>query len=212
MLFRSNKTLTSPTINSPTITNATISADTLTGYTTSNSGTIYGVPVTTGSINASYLTASSITNTQVAAAGLYTSKVYNPYKFSVYRNTTQTVTASAYTKIQFNAKTFDTGNNFDITTNFQFTAPIAGFYYFSLIASPSASSTNTVVLGINVNSFSSTPTYYTSYSPGNGQSLVYSFSKFIQLNIGDTVSAYGYNQTTSMYVPLIFDGYLVSAT
>ena len=43
-----NKTLTSPTITSPTITNATISADTLTGYTTSNSGTIYGVGITSG--------------------------------------------------------------------------------------------------------------------------------------------------------------------
>ena len=46
-----NKTLTSPTINSPTITNATISADTLTGYTTSNTGTIYGISVTSGQIS-----------------------------------------------------------------------------------------------------------------------------------------------------------------
>jgi hypothetical protein len=43
-----NKTLTSPTINSPTITNASITADAITGYTTSNSGTIYGMSVSTG--------------------------------------------------------------------------------------------------------------------------------------------------------------------
>ena len=65
-----NKTLTSPTINSPTITNATISADTLTGYTTSNSGTIYGVPVTTGTISGTYLTSATVTSTQIATNGV----------------------------------------------------------------------------------------------------------------------------------------------
>ena len=65
-----NKTLTSPTINSPTITNATISADTLTGYTTSNTGTIYGIPVTTGTISATYLTSGTITSTQIATNGV----------------------------------------------------------------------------------------------------------------------------------------------
>jgi hypothetical protein len=43
-----NKTLTSPTINSPSITNATITADTVSGYTTSNTGTIYGMSVSSG--------------------------------------------------------------------------------------------------------------------------------------------------------------------
>lgn len=45
-----NKVLTSPTLNNPSLTNATISADTLTGFTTSNSGTVYGVGVTAGVI------------------------------------------------------------------------------------------------------------------------------------------------------------------
>lgn len=48
-----NKTLTSPTVNAPSITNATITADTYAGFTTSNSGTIYGISVTTGAINSS---------------------------------------------------------------------------------------------------------------------------------------------------------------
>lgn len=46
-----NKTFTSPTINAPTITNASITADALTGFSTSNTGTIYGISVTTGSIS-----------------------------------------------------------------------------------------------------------------------------------------------------------------
>ena len=49
-----NKTLTSPTINSPTIVNATLSADAITGYTTSNTGTIYGgISVSTGNVSLS---------------------------------------------------------------------------------------------------------------------------------------------------------------
>jgi hypothetical protein len=65
-----NKTLTSPTINSPTITNATISADAVTGYTTSNSGTIYGIAVTTGVITGSGTVGSgaNVTNGIQAAA------------------------------------------------------------------------------------------------------------------------------------------------
>jgi hypothetical protein len=46
-----NKTLTSPIINAPTITNATITADTISGFTTSNTGSIYGISVTTGAIS-----------------------------------------------------------------------------------------------------------------------------------------------------------------
>ncbi len=53
-----NKTLTSPTINTPTITNATITADTLSGNAVSNTGTIYGISITTGQIS-SALTATS---------------------------------------------------------------------------------------------------------------------------------------------------------
>lgn len=58
-----NKTLTSPTINTPTITNATITADTYAGFTTSNSGTIYGISVTTGQISSALTLTSSITVT-----------------------------------------------------------------------------------------------------------------------------------------------------
>lgn len=61
-----NKTLTSPTITSPIITNATISADTITGFSTSNTGTIYGVAVTGGTFSGSALTAGTIGATALA--------------------------------------------------------------------------------------------------------------------------------------------------
>lgn len=65
-----NKTLTSPIINSPNITNATITADSISGFTSANSGTVYGVPVAASKINASYLTNNSVTNTQMAISSI----------------------------------------------------------------------------------------------------------------------------------------------
>jgi len=61
-----NKTLTGPTINAPNITNASITADTVSGFTTSNSGTIYGIPVATGVIN----TANTINGASIVAASV----------------------------------------------------------------------------------------------------------------------------------------------
>jgi hypothetical protein len=45
-----NKTLTSPTITSPTITNASITADAISGFTVANTGTIFGMAITSGAI------------------------------------------------------------------------------------------------------------------------------------------------------------------
>lgn len=55
----------------------------------------------------------------------------NPYKFLVYRNAALNVT-NAFTVCTFDTTVFDTGSNVDIVTNKgRFTAPIAGFYWFS---------------------------------------------------------------------------------
>lgn len=71
-----NKTLTMPTITSPIITNATLSADSIAGFTVSNTGTIFGIPVTTGVINtANTLNGSSIVGATVGATALATNAV-----------------------------------------------------------------------------------------------------------------------------------------
>lgn len=73
-----NKTLTSPTINSPTITNATISSDAITGFTVSNTGTIYGISVTTGQITtSSSVLGAALTNTSVTPNKLNTGILTN---------------------------------------------------------------------------------------------------------------------------------------
>lgn len=58
-----NKTLTSPTINSPTITNATISADAVVGFSSSTTGTIYGISVTAGAISSALSLTSTLSVT-----------------------------------------------------------------------------------------------------------------------------------------------------
>ena len=213
-----NKTLTSPTINSPTITNATISADTLTGYTVSNTGTIYGIPVTTGTMSASYLTASTITNTQIAAAGLYTTKVYNPYKFNVYRNAALTDGNNAYVQIIFDTKVYDTGTNYSTSTGL-FTAPIAGFYQFNWVISKIQTANTAMLSSLFVNAeatarATSNQSYQGATTGGGGTSG----ATIIQLSANDTVQIKSYGSGGAIQVGLVvyastsFSGFLVSAT
>lgn len=71
-----NKILTSPTINSPTITNASITADTITGFTTSNTGSIYGLSVTTGTIGTSGIAANAVTAAKIESQQAWQAVTY----------------------------------------------------------------------------------------------------------------------------------------
>lgn len=64
-----NKVLTSPTINSPTITNASLTTDAITGFSVSNTGSIYGVSVSSGVI------ASAALNNTVNTAAIQSAAV-----------------------------------------------------------------------------------------------------------------------------------------
>lgn len=72
-----NKTLTSPTISSPTITNAAISADTITGFSSSSTGTLYGIAVTS-----SQLSGTAISNTTIPYTALDTGSSWAYSTFS----------------------------------------------------------------------------------------------------------------------------------
>ena len=206
-----NKTLTSPTINSPTITNATINADTLTGYTTSNSGTIYGIPVTTGTMSASYLTASTITNTQIASAGLYTSKVYNPYKFNYYRNSALTLTSAAFTTLIYDTVTFDTGSNYSNSTG-KFTAPVAGFYQFQATINCQTAPATNITLSLFKNVSTEVARGVQAFS-GSVNAVI--LSALISLSASDTIQVEYFSSSAvaiSTGIVTQFSGFLVSAT
>lgn len=55
--------------------------------------------------------------------------ISNPYKARAKRTSSQSIANSTWTKVQLNAEDYDTGANFDSTTNFRFTVPVSGSYY-----------------------------------------------------------------------------------
>lgn len=65
-----NKILTSPTINAPTITNASMTADAITGFSTANTGTIYGVAITGGLIGTAGLATNAVQANQLATSAI----------------------------------------------------------------------------------------------------------------------------------------------
>lgn len=73
-----NKTLTSPTISAPTITNPTITVDTISEFTSAAGVTIDGVLVKDSKVNGSYITDSTVGNTQLAL-GVSVQTVYANY-------------------------------------------------------------------------------------------------------------------------------------
>ena len=188
-----NKTLTSPTISSPVITNATITTDLITGYTTSNTGTVYGIPITTGvintagTINGASLVANSITNASILTGNLYASKFYNPYKCRYYLSADQSVSAGFVNqRIIFNTKTYDTSSNFNTGTGF-FTAPIAGFYCIqSSVRILNGASSNEVDFNIQVNSFTTSTSIRTAEAASGTYSYI--LNDVQQLSANDTVS------------------------
>lgn len=66
----------------------------------------------------------------------------NPYKFCVYRSSAQNTGNNAFSKVQFNTETFDTNSNYDNATNYRYTIPVTGFYYFNANAQSSVSAAN----------------------------------------------------------------------
>jgi len=129
-----NKTLTSPTINSPIITNATLTTDLISGFTTANSGTIFGVPITTGviqtanTVSGAALTSASVTTTQIASGtivpGNLNTSTFN--RFLLLTGTSQSLAASSGTTLSNFTTTTNTGSF--TTTSSSFTIPATGVY------------------------------------------------------------------------------------
>lgn len=130
-----NKTLTSPVINTPTINNPTLNTNTVSEFTAANGVAVDGLNIKDGKLNTNNsvvttnITDDAVTPAKISALDVAQNPIYNPYKFSVYNNATQSVATD--TKIAFNTEKFDTNNNFDNATNYRYTAPVAGFYQFN---------------------------------------------------------------------------------
>lgn len=88
--------------------------------------------ISSGAVGESELATGSVATTKVIDAAITPPKWTNPYKFHAYRNGAWTGESG---KINLDAEVFDSNNNFDITTNYRYTAPVNGFYQISFCAS-----------------------------------------------------------------------------
>ena len=77
---------------------------------------------TTDTLTNKTLTAPTITGATITVAATAAPA------FSAYRNASQSVSNSTYTKVAIDTEEFDTNNNFDSTTNYRFTPTVAGYY------------------------------------------------------------------------------------
>lgn len=73
-----NKTLTSPTINGGTLDNATVTVDAISGHTSANTGTVYGISVSSGTIGAAALATGAVTATKIGTDSSFASTSYTP--------------------------------------------------------------------------------------------------------------------------------------
>ena len=159
--------------------------------------------------------APQITTSGIAGGVLTPTNFYNPIKFSVYANANQTIVTNTNTKINLNARTFDTSNNFDTTTNYRFTAPVPGFYYFTACVYITATTSYIIpfLYKNNLNVLQGTTNYG---SAGNDQQVT--VTGLLQLTANDYIELFvvqysGSNKTTIGAIAATYmHGYLVSAT
>lgn len=132
-------------------------------------------------------------NNGTGIAGLYKNLLSvdsNPYKFSAYRSSAWTA-AVALTKVNLNAETFDTNNNFDSTTNYRYDVPVSGFYQLNANITI-AGSTNRVFIAIYKNGSGGTELARNDTNISNAVAVPYSsaVSVLVQLTAGDYVELF----------------------
>ena len=100
--------------------------------------------------------------TWAAAAGL------TNYGFLAQRTSTQSLSASTWTKIQFNTETYDPQSDYDNSSNYRYTPTSAGYYLCALtVGTPSANGNAQIQGAIYRNGSSFLTSSYT-YSGGSG--------------------------------------------
>lgn len=140
--------------------------------------------------------------------------LYNPYKFSAYISGSHSLTSS-WAKMTFNTELFDTSSNFDSSTNYRFTAPVAGFYQFNWTISTSQSSgTHKITSSIYKNGSVLTRGSQ-AWSAGSQNYSV--GADLVQLAANDYVEVYGIADATLVIETTDssntrFSGFLVSTT
>jgi len=126
-------------------------------------------------------------------AGSSITAVDNTPMFRVFRSTDQSISNGAYTKIQYNSENYDADSVFDSSSNYRFTAPSAGKYYFLAQLQYTSTSDGGQLRGqfyVNGSAFhSSLRMQHT--SPNTSDNFMV-MADVISLSANDYVEVYGY--------------------
>lgn len=131
--------------------------------------------------------------------------------FAAYANTNQTVSSGTFTKVQFQAKEWDTASAFDNTTNYRFQPQIAGYYQLN-----STVTTNAVNQTRMITIFFKNGSTYRNGNDNNSGCYGLTMSSMVYLNGStDYVEVYVYLATTGALQGTVngtsFQGSLVRA-
>ena len=128
-------------------------------------------------------------------------RILQPAKpaFNAYMTGDQSApSANTFTAIQFNAENYDIGGNFD-TSNYTFTTPVAGVYYFytsySYIANTGSESQGIVSLSAGGSTIAGVDFYIKGSNARYGSCC----STVVQLNAGVAVIARAYGPARGIY-------------
>jgi hypothetical protein len=141
----------------------------------------------TGTISG--LNAGGLPSATVTQATLATPVAGTGPAFSAYQSSAQSLSASTWTKLQFQTEEFDTNNNFDSTTNYRFTPTVAGYY--QVIGCYAVLS---VATGASIAIYKNGTVYKSgSGNPNSTTSNTWQMSALVYLNGStDYVEVYGY--------------------
>jgi len=118
---------------------------------------------------------------------------YHAVGCRAYANSSQNIPSGTWTKVQFNVKSYDIGGNFN-TTNYRFTAPVAGYYQVN---------TSVMILYGTVNATQFTGIYKNGsrYSQSRGQAIIDNnriglpVNDIVYLDVNDYIEIYVYQNS-----------------
>jgi hypothetical protein len=106
--------------------------------------------------------------------------------FSAYQSSSQTLSTSTNTKIQYQTERFDTNSNYDNVTNYRFTPTVEGYYQVNASLGVGASAT-----GVYTQIFKNGSLYEGSYDGGHA-TITSTVSSLVYLNgTTDYIEIYG---------------------
>jgi len=107
----------------------------------------------------------------------------------------QTILATTGTKVQLNSESFDTNNDFDSTTNYRFTASVAGYYQVNgSINYTTAEDQKIYEITINKNG---SPIAKSQFIGSGTVSVVPNVADVVYLGVGDYLELYTYHNSSS---------------